>query len=166
MSNQGRGYPAFFVSAGLNEMRIRLLHRVEPWLARVPLAWRLLAIQFLQFGIIGTLGLFWYLAADYAVAPSVGPYAGGFAGFLVAATMNWICNRYWTFRHLPRTPMHRQWLKFLAANAAGSIVNLTINFSLLATVPFCRAHIFIPVMAGTLGGMFLNFAASRRLVFR
>ncbi len=147
-------------------MRIGLLHRIEPWLQRVPLAWRLTAVQFAKFGIIGTLGLLWYLAVDYAVAPSAGPYFGGLAGFIVAATMNWICNRYWTFRHLPRTAMHRQWLRFLAANSAGSIVNLAINFSLVAAVPFCRTHLYVPVMVGTLGGMFLNFSASRRLVFR
>ena len=147
-------------------MRIGLLHRARPWLDRIPPAWRSLAVQFVQFGIIGAIGVVWYLAVDYAVAPSAGPYAGGLAGFLVAATMNWLCNRYWTFRHLPRTPMHRQWLKFLVANSAGSIVNLTINFSLVAAVPFCRAHLFVPVIVGTLGGMFLNFSASRRLVFR
>ncbi len=147
-------------------MRTRLLNRVEPWLGRIPIAWRLMALQFVQFGIIGTLGLLWYLAVDYAVAPRAGPYVGGLAGFFVAATMNWLCNRYWTFRHVPRTSMHRQWLKFLAANATGSAINLTINFSLVATVPFCRTHLYVPVMVGTLGGMFLNFSASRRLVFR
>ena len=147
-------------------MRSRLLGRMEPWLARVPLAWRRLAVQFIQFGLIGTLGFFWYVGVVYAAAPWIGPYAGGLLGFLVAASSNWLCNRYWTFRHMPRTPMWRQWLAFLAANSAGSAVNLGINFSLLATVPYCRHHLYLPVMVGTLGGMFLNFTASRRLVFK
>lgn len=147
-------------------MRTTLLHRVEPWLGQIPIAWRRLAVQFVQFGIIGAIGAVWYLGVDYAVAPYAGPYVGGMAGFLVAATSNWFCNRYWTFRHLAHGAMHRQWLAFLAANSAGSAVNLSINFALLATVPFCHRHLFVPIMVGTLGGMFLNFSASRRLVFR
>jgi hypothetical protein len=33
-------------------------------------------------------------------------------------------------------------------------------------VPFCRAHLVVPIMIGTLCGMVFNFSASRKLVFR
>jgi putative flippase GtrA len=147
-------------------MLIGLLHRLEPWLDRVPLERRRMAVQLVQFGIIGTIGFCWYTAIEYAATPFVGPYVGGLAGFVVAASSNWLLNRYWTFRHLPRAPLHRQWAMFLAANSVGSAVNLGINFSLIATVPFCRAHLVLPIMIGTLCGMVFNFSASRKLVFR
>ena len=147
-------------------MRTHLLHRFEPWLARIPLQQRLMAVQMLQFGIIGTIGFCWYTAVEYAVTPYIGPYAGGLIGFIISATSNWLLNRYWTFRHLPRSSPHRQWLMFLAANAAGAAVNLSINFALIATVPFFREYLVLPIAIGTLCGMVFNFSASRRLVFR
>jgi putative flippase GtrA len=147
-------------------LRTYLLHRLEPWLSRVPIERRRTAVQLVQFGIIGTTGFLWYTAVEYAAAPVVGPYVGGLIGFVIAATSNWLLNRYWTFRHQPRRSPHRQWLMFLAANSVGSAVNLGINFSLIATVPFCHAHLVVPIMIGTLFGMFFNFSASRRLVFR
>jgi putative flippase GtrA len=135
-------------------------------LDRIPPERRRFAVQLVQFGIIGTIGFFWYTGVEYAATPYVGPYVGGLAGFVIAASSNWVLNRYWTFRHRPRTALHRQWLMFLAANSLGSAVNLGINFTLIATVPFCRAHLFVPIMIGTLFGMVFNFSASRKLVFR
>jgi putative flippase GtrA len=132
----------------------------------IPLERRLLFLQLMQFGIIGTIGFFWYTGVEYAATPYVGPYIGGLIGFVVAASSNWLLNRYWTFRHRPRVAAHRQWLMFLAANSVGSAVNLSINFSLIAMVPFCRAHLFVPIIIGTLCGMGFNFSASRKLVFR
>ena len=147
-------------------MRTLLLHRIEPWLALVPLERRLMAVQMLQFGVIGTTGFCWYTAIEYAVTPYIGPYIGGLIGFLISATSNWLLNRYWTFRHLPRTSFFRQWVKFLAANIVGAAVNLGINFTLIATVPFCREYLIVPIAIGTLCGMVFNYSASRRLVFR
>jgi putative flippase GtrA len=135
-------------------------------LDRIPLERRLFAVQLVQFGIIGTIGFFWYTGVEYAATPYVGPYVGGLAGFVIAASSNWVLNRYWTFRHRPRVALHRQWLMFLAANSVGSAVNLGINFTLIATVPFCCAHLFVPIMIGTLCGMVFNYSASRKLVFR
>jgi putative flippase GtrA len=147
-------------------MQTNLLRRVERLLAILPPHRRLLAVQFIQFGVIGALGFCWYTATMYAAAPRIGPYAAGVLAYVVAASMNWLMNRLWTFRHLEHGAMHLQWLSFLAANALGASLNLGTSFTLIATVPFCRSHLVIPLMAGTLAGMFFNFAASRRLVFR
>jgi len=135
-------------------------------LDRIPPEQRLLLLQLVQFGVIGTTGLCWYTGVEYAATPFVGPYVGGLAGFVIAASSNWLLNRYWTFRHRPRVAPHRQWLMFLAANSVGSAVNLGIYFTLIATVPFCHAHLFVPIIIGTLCGMGFNFSASRKLVFR
>ena len=147
-------------------MRTNLLHHAEKLLAALPVERRLLAVQFFQFGIIGGLGFIWYTATMYAAAPVMGPYAGGLLAYVVAASMNWLMNRLWTFRHIEHGAMHRQWLSFLAANAIGASLNLGTSFTLIATVPYCRKHLVVPIIAGTLAGMFFNFSASRRLVFR
>jgi putative flippase GtrA len=135
-------------------------------LDRIPLERRLFAVQLVQFGIIGTIGFCWFTGVVYAATPYVGPYVSGLAGYVIAASSNWLLNRYWTFRHRPRVALHRQWLMFLAANSVGSAVNLGIYSALIATVPFCGAHLFVPIMIGTLCGMVFNYSASRKLVFR
>jgi putative flippase GtrA len=60
--------------------------------------------DFIRFGIVGTLGFCWDTATVYALRHLVGLYVAGTAGFLVAATANWLLNRLWTFRHQTHQP--------------------------------------------------------------
>jgi hypothetical protein len=62
-----------------------------------------LSHDFIRFGIVGTLGLVWDTATVYAVKGFAGLYVAGACGFVVAATINWAINRFWTFRHLDHT---------------------------------------------------------------
>ena len=39
-------------------------------------------------------------------------------------------------------------------------------FALVWLVPFCAAYPIVPIVAGVAAGMFVNFAMSRRVVFR
>jgi putative flippase GtrA len=125
-----------------------------------------LLIQFLQFATIGAFGFLWDTGTVYALAPRVGPYAAGVAAFVVAASVNWLLNRFWTFRHLDHGAMHRQWAMFLAANSIGFVLNRGTYFALVATSPLCRTYLVLPVAAGAVAGMFANFSLSRRMVFR
>jgi len=147
-------------------MKISLLHIAEPWLARLPPERRLLAVQFLRFVVIGTMGFGWDTGVVYATAPALGPYYAGIVSYLVAGTMNWLLNRIWTYRHVPHGAMHRQLAAFLLANSVGLVLNRGAYFTLIATVPLCHDHLVIPVAVGGLCGMFVNFYLSRRLVFR
>ena len=147
-------------------MDIRLLHRVEPLLSRFSPQRRLMAGQFLRFGVIGTLGFVWDTLIVYAAAPFVGLYAAGVVSYLVAGSINWLLNRVWTYRHVPHGAMHRQAAMFLAVNSLGFVLNRGLYFSLIATQPFCRGHPVVPIAAGGIAAMFVNFFLSRRLVFR
>jgi putative flippase GtrA len=147
-------------------MKIIPLPRIEPLLARLPPERRLLLVQFFRFGVIGTLGFVWDTLVVYATAPFVGPYVAGLISYLVAGTMNWLLNRVWTYRNVPHGAMHRQLAKFLVANSVGFVLNRGTYVALIANVPLCRAHLVLPVGAGGLAAMFVNFYLSRRLVFR
>ena len=73
-------------------------------------------------------------ATVYALRYQLGLYGAGLVSYLVAATGTWICNRLWTFRGSGSGPAHRQWARFLAANAVGFVLNrgtyaLLITFS-------------------------------------
>jgi putative flippase GtrA len=127
---------------------------------------RLLARQFLQFAVIGALGFVWDTCIVYALSPHMGPYVAGVISFLIVASINWMANRWWTYRGLNHDAMHRQLVRFLMANMVGFVLNRGTYFSLLYFVPLCRVYLVLPVAAGGIAGMFVNFFLSRRLVFR
>src|SRR5689334_247389 len=80
-----------------------------------------LLVQFLMFGTVGTLGFVVDTAVVYALRAPIGLYWAGLVSFFVAATFTWGCNRLWTFRGSGGGPAHRQWARFLAANALGFV---------------------------------------------
>ena len=133
---------------------------------RLPPEHRLLGEQFLKFAIIGTAGFVWDTAVVYATAPLVGPYAAGIISFIIVGCINWIANRWWTYRDLPHGAMHHQLVRFLGANAVGFVLNRGTYSVLIYTQPLFRHYLILPVAAGGLAGMFVNFFLSRRMVFR
>jgi putative flippase GtrA len=134
--------------------------------SRLPQQHRPLAEQFLKFAVIGTAGFVWDTAVVYATAPFLGPYIAGVVSFIVVGSINWVANRLWTYSHLDHDAAHRQLVRFLTANAIGFVINRGLYSFLIYTQPFFRAHLILPVAAGGIAGMFLNFYLSRRMVFR
>ena len=116
--------------------------------------------------MVGTLGFVWDTATVYAASPWIGLYAAGLVAYLVACTLNWLLNRLWTFRDHEHGGAFRQWALFVASNAGGFVLNRGAFFTLIATVPLCRAYPVLAVAAGSLAGMFANFTMASRLVFR
>jgi putative flippase GtrA len=103
-------------------------------------------------------------------------YFGRVFSFFVAATFTWGCNRAYTFRDSGTGGLFRQWLKFLGVNAVGGLVNfavyvavihqlsgLLVREELQAWLPYVP---YAGVAAGSLSGLFVNFTASKRLIFR
>jgi putative flippase GtrA len=129
-------------------------------------AHRLLLRQFAQFAVIGTAGFVWDTAVVYLTRPWVGPYAAGIISFFIVGSINWLANRFWTYRDLSHDALHRQLVRFLIANAVGFVLNRGTYITLVATQPLFHAHLVLAIAAGGLAGMFVNFFLSRRLVFR
>lgn len=122
--------------------------------------------QFVRFGIVGAFGFVVDTATVYATRHVLGLYGAGVLAFFVAASANWALNRVWTFRGLGSGALHRQWVKFLAANSLGFFLNRGAYFVLVTVSALCAANPVIAVGAGSITGMFANFTLSRRLVFR
>jgi putative flippase GtrA len=127
---------------------------------------RALAAQFLRFGAVGTFGFLVDTATVYATRGWLGLYGAGALAFVVAATANWALNRVWTFRGQGSGPAHRQWAMFMAANLLGFVLNRGTYFVLVTVSALCAAEPVLAVAAGSVAGMFVNVALSRRLVFR
>jgi putative flippase GtrA len=122
--------------------------------------------SFIRFGIVGTLGFVWDTGTVYLLRPFVNLYIAGTCSFLVAATLNWLVNRLWTFRHVEHEAAHVQWAKFVVANAIGFVVNRGTFFLLVAFCPLVVAHPVIGIAAGSAAGLIFNYFLSKRFVFR
>ena len=125
-----------------------------------------LVMQFLRFGVVGGIGFVVTTAVVYATRPLVGAYLAILPGFLVAATGNWVLNRLWTFRGRGSRGLAHEWVMFLATNALGMVLNAGTYWVLITVSAFCAQHLVVPLVAGTLAGLFANFTLSRQVVFR
>jgi putative flippase GtrA len=127
-----------------------------------------LAIQFFKFGVVGVVGF----AVDTAFlyfgihVLGLGRVAAGFFAFPFAVTVTWIGNRLFTFREVKHEPMAKQWAKFATVCAVGIVFNRGTYSALVSTIPLVYDYPVLGLLAGTAAGMFFNFFASKRLVFR
>lgn len=122
--------------------------------------------EFVRFGLVGLVGFACDTAIVYALRGSLGLYGAGLVSYLVAATVTWLLNRWWTFRGRGAGSAHRQWALFLLANFGGFILNRGTFFLLVTFVAICAREPVFAVFAGMLAGMMSNFTLSRTLVFR
>ncbi len=127
--------------------------------------WPLLA-QFLRFGTVGGLGFIVDNAVVYGLRGSVGLNWAGALAFPAAATVTWAVNRIWTFRGQGSGSAGAQWLRFLAVNSVGFVLNRGTFFILVATSTLCVDYPVLATGAGTAAGMFVNFGLSRKIVFK
>jgi putative flippase GtrA len=123
-------------------------------------------MQFLRFGVVGTIGFVVDTAVLYAgLWLGLGLYGGRAVSYVAAATTTWALNRIWTFRGQGEGPAWRQWAIFLAVNLVGFACNYGTYAALVSGVAFVAQHPVIGVAAGSLAGMIGNFLLSRRFVF-
>lgn len=127
-----------------------------------------LSRRFFAFCVVGTLGLVVDLGVLYAVAPLLGWYGGRVVSFIAAATTTWHFNRLYTFKDAPlpsRDGLLRQYLRYLVTMLGGAAVNYLIYAATLYLVAMEHAPA-LGVALGSIGGLAVNFASARFLVFR
>ncbi len=124
--------------------------------------------QMLRFAVSGVLGFGVDAAVLYGLMPFgiQFPVARAFS-FLAAATFTWGFNRRHTFQLTgPKPPTWAEWLRYMAAMAAGGLINYAVSVWSYHGIELIRQH---PVFALALGsgvGMVFNFFSARYLVFR
>jgi len=129
---------------------------------------KVLIIQFIKFGMIGVIGF----AVDYGMLHvgidvlGFGRYLSGFFSFPFAVTATWIGNRLFTFRGQSKHRAHHEWMRFFTVCLGGLVLNRGAYSLLIYTVPFAYRYPVLGLLAGTAAGMFFNFFAARRVVFR
>lgn len=135
---------------------------------------RSLIHEIAKFGIVGAVN-FCVDIAVYNLCESVlglGPLTSKTVSTTVATTLAFIGNRYWTWRHRPRTNLAREYFMFFMMNAVGLLISLLcLGFSYYILGSHWGAfhsplanNISGSIIGGALGTMF-RFFAYRRWVF-
>ena len=81
-----------------------------------------------------------------------------------AATLTWWLNRRYTFAPTEMRAAE-QWLRFLAVNMVGAVVNYAVFALVLSTVAVAMHYPLIAVAAGALAGLVFNFLLSQKFAF-
>ncbi len=127
-------------------------------------------VSILRFAVIGVLGM----PVDWTVLQlmvhwGAGPYIGRIVSWSCAATFTWAGNRYVTFadtRARGVLATMKEWLRFLAANAVGGLVNVGLYSVLVRFAPPPMNDLTVALMLGVLLGLVFNFTLSKKIVFR
>ena len=136
----------------LQHLRRLMIHKYPEWSS---------IVQFAVVGASGTLvnlgvvTLLSFMGAIDQVAIA--------AGIGVSVVSNFVLNRRFSFSYALDGPLVLQFAGFVAASAAGMVVNYTVAVGLRTRLGLPLA---LAVCCGIIAGMGLNFVANRFLVFR
>jgi putative flippase GtrA len=124
--------------------------------------------RFLRFAIVGCAGYVVDVAALYVAIYGLGagPYLGRVFSYLCAASATWYMNRHFTFADANNKNLTREWLKFVALNSAGGLVNYVTYATYIHFIASTSAGPALGVALGSLSGLGVNYVLSHRLVFR
>ncbi|WP_169313847.1 GtrA family protein [Stackebrandtia nassauensis] len=95
------------------------------FLNRLPRRWRALAEEVLKFGSIGLVNTAVTMLI-FNVLLSIGPLKANVAATVVATTCSYFMNRHWTYRHLPKTSLKREYTLFFVFNLIGFLIESII----------------------------------------
>jgi putative flippase GtrA len=137
----------------------------------VSLLAKLSRLSLLRFAVIGALGLPVDAGVLWLMTHRAGldPYSGRVISWLCAACFTWMGNRTFTFRAArARGPVAiaKEWLRFLAANAVGGLVNVGLYSTLVRFAPPPVNNLYLALIVGVLAGLVFNFTLSKALVFK
>lgn len=135
-------------------------------LSLIPLKYHKKLTQFIKFALVGLSGLMIDTCTVYSLRSIIGLKIATLIAYFVAATSNWFINRLWTFHGISREQsVLYQWLKFLAANSLGFLLNRGMVFLLFFLSNTCQTYPIIALIAGAITGMLANFNMSHKLVY-
>ncbi|WP_044441780.1 GtrA family protein [Agreia bicolorata] len=98
----------------------------------VPSRYRKIVLELVQFGMVGGLGFVVQVSVfnglrSTVFSPTVihlGPIFAMLVSTLLAIVVNWLGNRYWTFRSKRQTKIVRESVEFFAVSVVGMMIGL------------------------------------------
>ncbi|MCS6978647.1 MAG: GtrA family protein [Flavobacteriales bacterium] len=122
-----------------------------------------LAKKFIKFGIVGFTGVLIDFGITWVLKELLflNPYVANSAGFLCAASNNWLLNRIWTFRNRhPR--ILKQYLVFMLVSLMGLGLN---NAVVWLGVSFLALNFYVAKVVAVGVVMFWNFIINYKFTF-
>lgn len=120
--------------------------------------------QFMRFFVVGIVGFVANAAIVELLAREGRPLVAQLIAFPIAATVTWWLNRQYTFG-ASQHRVHHEWLRYILGNFLGWAANNGVYVWLVLHFPLAYQHPSIAVAAGSVSGMFFNFAVLRWVVF-
>lgn len=127
--------------------------------------------QFLRFAVVGAAGFVVDESVLWLMHRVIGldPFSARAISIFSAMTLTWWGNRTLTFSaHAAEGAgaVIKEWLRFIAANAIGALVNYGAYASLVKFAPAPLNNAYLATAIGVGIGLIFNFTLSKRFVFR
>jgi len=134
-------------------------------------------VQFSKFSVVGGCGF----VIDYALVHAfifflqLAPVWAGLFSYPFTVTFTWAGNRFFTFHDSDHEAFAQQLMKFATVCAVGLVFNRGTYALVVTQLPQDLTHPFglslldlptLGLIAGTAMGMFFNFFAAKKLVFK
>ena len=121
----------------------------------------------MRFALVGGFaGLVDMAVLQVLFTAGSGLYASRIVSYLCAATFAWWFNRRFTFAGRRSPSLVQEWVRYLAANFWGGLLNYAIYALLVSSVAVFAHYPFLAVAVGAAAGLTMNFVLSSRYVFR
>lgn len=135
------------------------------------IAARIRSSQFLRFAIVGAAGFVVDEGVLWLMHRVIGldPFSARAISIFSAMTFTWWGNRTLTFSaHAAEGAgaVVKEWLRFVAANALGALINYGTYASLVKFAPAPLNNAYLATAIGVGIGLIFNFTLSKRFVFR
>lgn len=139
------------------------------FLPRLPARWRALSAEVVKFAGIGGVNAVVNLAI-FNLLLSVGSLKANVVATAVATTSAYFMNRHWTYRHLPKASLRREYTLFFLFNLAAMAIELAILFTFDYIIGYDRhtdVMMFnVAKFSGLAAGTVFRFWAYRTFVFK
>lgn len=124
--------------------------------------------EFIRFGLVGSVGMVFDLTTVFLVH-GVGGFGFRIAritGFVIALTVNFVLNRHFTFAHVPKRNLYRQYAEYFGISLVGGAVNWVLSVYLVEHNVFFTKFYLVAAFFGIVAGFVINFIGSKIFVFR
>jgi putative flippase GtrA len=135
---------------------------------RFLLAKQLERSSFLRFCVVGGVGFLCdALVLELGVAAGLTPLIARLVSMAFALQVTYILHRFYTFSST-QPASKTEWLRFMASNSLGVVVNYSIFALGLYLIPIqeMETRRWVAFVSGTLLAMILNYLLNRHLVFK
>lgn len=122
-------------------------------------------MQFVRFAMVGVIGTFVNISILYLLTERYGIYyiVSAFFGFIIAATVNFILNKIWTFGEGLKTNITQKYVRFFIV----SLIALTINiFFLYIFTEYFKVYYIVSQIIAIGFSLTINFIGNKIWTFR